>query len=41
MNLIEDEGLTFTPAESIISLITISLPALTTPLLESAKTLLH
>jgi hypothetical protein len=38
---IDDEGLTFTPTESILSLITVALPALTTPLLETAKTFLH
>lgn len=38
---VEDEGLTFTPTQTILSLLTVALPALTTPLLDTAKSLLH
>ena len=41
MTAVKDEGLTFTPTQTVLSLVTVALPALTTPLLDMAKSLLH
>jgi hypothetical protein len=37
---VEDEGLTFTPTQTILSLLTVALPALTTPLIDTMHSLL-